>query len=112
MLAGSGQRIYSRLMPTAENRQLRADALLRDIAPMPQDVREAWLDELIAALRDDREREADRWLREAVELRRGALGLQELARQESPWRPQAWLDCLTVFARTLMRKAPVTWFPS
>lgn len=71
---------------------------LLDIAPMSQDVREAWLDELIDVLRPDREREADRWLREAVLLRRGATGLLDLARQDSPWRPQAWLDWLEAVA--------------
>lgn len=71
---------------------------LLDIAPMSQDVREAWLDELIAVLRPDHEREADRWLREAVLLRRGAAGLLDLARQDSPWRPQAWLDWLEAVA--------------
>ncbi|HOY57603.1 MAG TPA: hypothetical protein PK640_05630 [Verrucomicrobiota bacterium] len=76
-----------------EQCKLTIGALLES-ASLTQDVREAWLDELIAALRDDREREADRWLREAVQLRCGAVGLQELARQDSPWRPQAWLDWL------------------
>ncbi|MBM3880087.1 MAG: hypothetical protein FJ387_10265 [Verrucomicrobia bacterium] len=71
---------------------------LLESAPMSQDAREAWLDDMIAGLRQDRERDADRWLREAVQLRRGAVGLEELARQDSPWRPQAWLDWLEAIA--------------
>ena len=65
---------------------------------MSPDVRDAWLDEIIAVLRHDREREADRWLREAVRLRCGAVGLRELALQDRPWRPQAWLDWLEAIA--------------
>lgn len=71
---------------------------LLECAPMSPDVRDAWLDEIIAELRHNREREADRWRREAVRLRCGAVGLRELARQESPWRPQAWLDWLEAIA--------------
>jgi hypothetical protein len=71
---------------------------LLECAPISPDVRDAWLDEIIAVARPDREREADCWLREAVRLRGGAVGLRELARQESPWRPQAWLDWLEAIA--------------
>ncbi len=63
-------------------------------APLAQGEREDWLDDLTRCLRTDREREADPWLREAVKLRRGGEGLGELARQDSPWRPRAWLDWL------------------
>lgn len=66
--------------------------------PPSPDVREAWLDDIIAAFHQDRDREADRWLREAVRLRRGTAGLEELARQDSPWRPHAWLDWLEAVA--------------
>ena len=38
---GSRQRIYTRLMPTAENRQLRANALLRGIALLDKRFRAA-----------------------------------------------------------------------
>ncbi len=69
-----------------EGCNLKVQSLL-EYAPMLADVRDAWLDEIIAVLRPDREREADRWLREAVRLRGGAVGLRELAHQESPWRP-------------------------
>ncbi len=65
---------------------------------MTQEIREVWLDEIIAALRHEREREADRWLREAVRLKRGAAGLLDLARRDSPWRPHAWLDWLETIA--------------
>ncbi|MCP5523250.1 MAG: hypothetical protein H7A46_17075 [Verrucomicrobiales bacterium] len=80
-----------------EGRSLTVQALF-ECAPMPPDLRGAWLDEIIAVLRHDREREADRWLREAVRLRHGAVGLRELALRDRPWRPQAWLDWLEAFA--------------
>lgn len=80
-----------------EQCELTIQSLL-ECVPMVPNVREAWLDELIAALRHDREREADRWLREAVQLRRGTPGLLELARQDSPCRPQAWLNWLETVA--------------
>ena len=67
---------------------------LFECAPMSPDLRDAWLDEIIACLRHDREREADCWLREAVRLRHGSVGLRELALQDRPWRPHAWLDWL------------------
>ncbi len=62
--------------------------------PMAPDERGEWLDELIRLLRQDREGDADGWLREAVKLRHGGDGLRDLARQENPWRPRAWLDWL------------------
>jgi hypothetical protein len=71
---------------------------LLDCAPMSPDVRDAWLDEIIAVLRQDREREADQWLREAVRMRGGAVSMRDLARQDSPWRPHAWLDWLGAIA--------------
>ncbi len=80
-----------------ERCSLKVQSLI-ECAPMPPDVRDAWLDEIIAVLRHDREHEADRWLREAVRLRRGAVGLRELACQDRPWRPQAWLDWLEAIA--------------
>jgi len=52
--------------------------------------REALLDGLIQLLREGTEGVEDRWLREAMRLRRGAEGLVELARQEGEWRPRAW----------------------
>jgi hypothetical protein len=76
-----------------EQCRLTVQSLLES-APMSPDVREAWLDDIIAAFHQDRERAADRWLREAVRLRRGTAGLEELARQDSPWRPHAWLAWL------------------
>ena len=69
-----------------------------EIAPLTQRERDEWLDDLITRLGQDREPDADRWLREAVKLRSGGNGLRDLARRESPWRPRAWLDCLETFA--------------
>lgn len=71
---------------------------LFECAPMSPDLRDAWLDEIIACLRHDREREADCWLREAVRLRHGAVGLRELALRDRPWQPHAWLDWLQATA--------------
>ena len=68
------------------------------IAPLTDRGRDEWLDDLITRLGQDREPDADRWLREAVRLRSGGNGLRDLARRESPWRPRAWLDCLETFA--------------
>lgn len=76
-----------------ERCQLTIQSVL-DSTPMPQREREQWLDDLIRFLRTERERDADRWLREAVKLRHGGDGLEELARQDSPRRPRAWLDWL------------------
>ena len=68
-----------------------------EIAPLTVGERDEWLDDLIGRLGQDREPDADRWLREAVRLRSGGNGLRDLARRESPWRPRAWLDWLETF---------------
>lgn len=65
-----------------------------EIAPLAHRERIEWLDDIRSRLGQIRERDADRWLREAVKLRCGGNGLRDLARRESPWRPRAWLDWL------------------
>lgn len=69
-----------------------------EIGPAPLAGCEELLDGLIKLLREGTENVDDRWLREAVRLRRGAAGLAELARREGEWRPRAWTDWLELMA--------------
>lgn len=69
-----------------------------EITPSPLADRAALLDDLIRLLGKGTENDDDRWLRQAVRLRRGAEGLAELARKEGQWRPRVWVDWLELVA--------------
>jgi len=72
--------------------------MVLEISPLKARERDEWVDDLMGQLGQDRESDADRWLREAVRLRSGGDGLRDLARRDSPWRPRAWLDWLETLA--------------
>jgi hypothetical protein len=68
---------------------------LLEISTRPLPDRDRFLEDWIAYLRGCDDRNADRWLREAICLTRGTQGLEELARAEGKKHPRAYLDWFT-----------------
>jgi hypothetical protein len=68
------------------------------ISPRPLPGQDSFLEDWITFLRDQNDRDADAWLREAIRLSQGTQGLQDLARTEGTTRPAAYLDWLVALA--------------
>ena len=68
------------------------------IAPQPLPDREQFCRDWIAFLRTQSSHDADAWLREAVRLSQGTLGLEALARTEGVQRPRVYLDWCAALA--------------
>jgi tetratricopeptide (TPR) repeat protein len=62
------------------------------ISPKPLPDQDRFFPDWITFLRKQTSRDADTWLREAIRLSQGTLGLEELARAEGKQRPRAYLD--------------------
>jgi tetratricopeptide (TPR) repeat protein len=71
---------------------------LRQITSQPLPDQEQFLLAWIAFLRTQSSREADAWLREAVRLSQGTMGLEALARAEGVQRPRVYLDWCAALA--------------
>lgn len=65
---------------------------LLQISPKPMPDRDRFFSDWKAFLREQNDRAADAWLREAIRLSQGTQGLEELARAEGKDRPRAYLD--------------------
>lgn len=69
---------------------------LLEISTRPLPDQDRFLEDWIVFLKQQDDPNADRWLREAIRIARGAQGLEELALTEGAKRPRAYLDWFTV----------------
>ncbi len=89
-------------MRTLLRRRVMLDDLIQ-ISPRPLPDQNAFLEAWIAHLRAQDApsgSDADAWLREAVWLAEGVIGLADLARAEGVTRPRAYLDWFTALLET------------